>query len=297
MKRILCIMLVLSLSLTSVFAFDLTDPDALRDTLSGVAEQIVTTIPTEVSVDNIWADAYIGQLLALPPHLAVGANVGSAFIKDNSLLDGIADLTGIDQLSMLPGAPIPAASINARIGGIILPFDIGFHFMGLHIGSQDNPINGAIDINTWGADFRYPLLKQKLIIPAISVAIGYDQVDTSGSLLLANDSDPSQNLGFNFGVASHLVTGTAEVSWNLLFLKIFAGARAMQPLDGITAAASIYLNNTQQGEPISFTADGMSLHVFGGIGLRLLVLDTTIGASYDVTNGNFGASLSLRVQL
>lgn len=296
MKRLLCVMLVLSLCLTSVFALDITDPDSVTDMLNGFSEKIVMTIPTAVSVDNIWADAYIGQLIALPPHIAVGANFGSAFIKDNALLDGLGEMVGIEQLSMLPGAPVPATSVNARVGGFLLPFDVGIHVLPIQIDIPAGyPVSGNLSVNTWGVDFRYALLKQKLIIPAVSVGLGYDQVDTSAHLFLGDD--PSQDIGISFAVNTHLLTGTAEVSWNLLFLKVFAGARAMQPVDPIVSSASVWFQGAMQGNPIHFETNATSLHVFGGVALRLLVLDTTIGASYDVTNGNYGASLSVRLQL
>lgn len=296
MKRILCVMLILVLSISTVFAFDMNDPDDLRNMLDGFADKIVMAIPTEVSIDNMWADAYIGKLISIPPHLAVGANFGSAFMKDNSLLSSLSDLTGISQLSMFPGAPIPALSVNGRIGGIILPFDIGFHGMAVDIGAPLGSIDARLSINTWGVDFRYALLTQKLIIPAISIGIGYDQVDTKAILSL-EETNTSTEIDCGFSVNTHLLSGTAEVSWNLLFLKLFAGARAIQPLDPITAKATISVNDTPYGDGICRTYDAMSFHLFGGIGFRLLILDTTIGASYDVSNGNFGASLSVRLQL
>ncbi len=293
MKRIICILLIASVCLTSAFSFDLNSPQDISNVLDGFSANIVQTIPTEVSVDNLWADAYIGNLLALPPHVALGVNFGSAFIKDNAILSGIGEMTGIPLLSKFPGAPVPAASINARIGGIILPFDIGFHFMALSIDSENNKIDGNININTWGADFRYCILEQKLIIPAISAAIGYEQVDTSAALQL---NVSNQDLDFDFYVRGTMLTGTAEVSWKLLFMKVFAGARAIQPLTPIAAGADVYLNNASIST-FGYTNDAFNLQVFGGLGFRLLVIDSTIGASYDVINGNLGLSFSTRVQL
>lgn len=293
MKRILCILLILSVCFTSAFSFDLNSPEEISNVLDDFASNIVQTIPTEVSVDNLWADAYIGKLIAVPPHVAVGVNFGSAFIKDNSVLQGIGAMTGIPLISKLPGAPVPAISFNGRIGGLILPFDIGFHFMGLDITSENNPLDGTISINTWGADFRYCILEQKLVIPAISVAVGYEQVDTSAALQL---DVSNQKLAFDFYTRGTMLTGTAEISLKILFMKVFAGARAIKPLTPISAGAELTLNDSPLSK-FGYTNEDLNFQVFGGIGFRLLVLDSTIGASYDVKNGNLGLSLSTRVQL
>ncbi len=299
MKKILCIGLALLLCLSSLSAIEFSAPEEIRDMLDNYAGNIVETIPTSISVDNIWGDAWIGNLLAIPPHFAIGINTGSAFIKDNDVLDGLSELTGISQLSMLPGAPVPTASVQARIGGIILPFDIGLHlFVIPEITSNNNKLNGSLSFNSWGADFRYCLLKQILVIPAISVGIGYDEVNTKGKLTYtAEFAGINKDVGFDFGVKTKLLSGTAEVSWNLLFLKLFAGARAIKPLEAITAEANVFVDNNPLGTPIMYTNNDMTIHLFGGIGFRLLVIDLTIGANYEVTNGNLGLSFSTRFQL
>lgn len=291
MKKFICIMLVIAVCFTSVFAFDLTSVDDVKEMAGNYAQKIVAAIPAEISSDNIWADAYIGQLLAIPPHVAVGVNFGAGFIKDNALLSAIGDMTGFPWMSYLPGAPVPALSVNARVGGVILPFDVGVHGIIAGISPEWGSFKGNININTWGADFRYCLLKQKLIIPALSIGIGYDQIDTSAGILFG-DTD----IGCDFGITGKLVSGTAQASWKLLVIKLFAGARVIKPIEPITASAKVYKGDDEY-LPTTFAYDSLTTQIFGGIGLRLLVLDTTIGALYDINAGSLGTTLSFRIQL
>lgn len=290
MKKILVVLLALSMCF-SLSALDLSDIDDVKNVLDGYAQGVVDAIPTEVSADNLWADAYIGQLISIPPHIAFGINFGCGFAKNDNALNSLADLTGIESVSKLPGAPVPAASFNARIGGIILPFDIGFHGLFADIESEDTSIVGNISVNSWGVDLRYCLLKQLVVIPAISVGVGYDVVDVT-----ANMTTETGVVDFNFATKAKLLSGTAQVSWKLLFIKLFGGFRGIMPLeDGITASAEV--STAVRSIPFTYTNKDLSLQVFGGFGLRLLVLDTTFGVTYDISKGNIGGSISLRAQL
>lgn len=299
MKRFLCILLVLSLCCTGIFALDFSlDQNQMSNLIGDYTEQLVYALPAEVSADNLWADAYIGQLIAIPPHVAAGINLGASFMGNNDLFADLGEQFGIPFMSYLPGAPVPAASWNLRVGGIILDFDIGVHGLFARLDSTKDSLPGSIQVNTFGADFRYCLITQKLIIPAVSIGIGYDHVHTTADMTMHSDL---ADLGFNFETKAEIISGTAEASWNLLFVKIFAGGRAMMPLgDGITSHAQF--NATAQGQtasfdPIDAVNDKLSLHVFGGLGFRLFVIDTTLGATYDITNKNLGVSWSTRVQL
>ncbi|MBQ0166019.1 MAG: hypothetical protein KBT02_02785 [Treponema sp.] len=300
MKRIFCILLVLSLCLTSVFAFDFDfSQTEMSDLIGDYSKDIVYALPAAVSADNIWADAYIGQLISIPPHVAVGINLGGSFMGNNKMFENIGKSIGLPILSYLPGAPVPDASFDARIGGLFLDFDIGVHGSFFRVDMEDMDfLNGSVQVNSYGIDFRYCILTQKLIIPAISIGIGYDHVSTDALLTMTSEA---AQLGFTFKTNADLLSATAQTSWNLLFMKLFAGARGMLPLgDGITSHTEF--SATAQGasatfNPIDAVNKDLSIHVFGGIAFRLFVIDTTLGATYDITNKDLGISWSTRVQL
>lgn len=290
MKKFIGLLLVLSLGF-SLFALDLSSVTEVKDVIDGYAQGLVDAIPTEVSADNLWADAYIGQLFSLPPHLAVGVNVGSSFIKDTGLLSNLADLTGYDAISKLPGAPVPALSFNARVGGLLLNFDAGVHGFFADVESKNNPANGTIQVRSYGADVRFSLIKQMVVIPSISLGIGYDKVDIYADMSVKNSP-----VTFNFATKGELLSATGQMSWKILFIKLFAGARGIMPLnDGITAEASVSAAGTTL--PIQYLNNDLSIQAFGGLALRFLIIDTTFGVTYDVKKNNVGGSVSLRVQL
>ena len=289
MKKILFVMLALSMCF-SLTALDLSDVNDVKNVLDGYAQGLVDAIPTEVSADNLWADAYIGKLISIPPHFAIGVNLGCGLTNNDGILDSLSELMDMKAISKLPGAPVPAASFNARMGGIILPFDIGFH--GLFAGiNSDSTIKGSIDIKSWGIDFRYCIIEQIVVIPAVSVGIGYDVVDVA-----ANMKTETGLVSFDFATKAKLLSGTAQVSWNLLFFKLFGGVRGLKPLgDGVKASAVV--SSSVSTIPFAYTNSDFSFQLFGGFGLRMLVVDTTLGVTYDVSKGNAGGSISLRFQL
>lgn len=82
-------------------------------------------------MQNQWAQAYIGPLLHLPPHFGFGVNAGVAKLNLSSLKRASDILKcGLD----LPeNFILPTISADLRLGGIIIPVDIGFQFMTLDL--------------------------------------------------------------------------------------------------------------------------------------------------------------------
>jgi hypothetical protein len=71
------------------------------------------------------------------------------------------------------GVPLPAAAIDARIGGFGIPFDIG-----LKIGFIPDTVKammGSVQADYFiaGGDFRFAILQDKGFVPALSVGAGY----------------------------------------------------------------------------------------------------------------------------
>lgn len=289
MKKLFCILIALSLCF-SISAFDASSVTDVKDVVSDYTKGLVSAIPTEVSADNIWADAYIGQLIGVPPHFAIGFNMGGAFIKNDSIMNNFKKLVGTD-IGFLPGVPVPSASFNGRIGGIILPFDVGFHGMFTNLNMSSLGGDGNIKINTWGIDFRYKLLSQVVVIPCVSVGLGFDHVGVNVDLNV-----PNSPVGFNFLTKGNMLSTTAEASWSFIFIKLFGGARAILPLgEGITAKGSVSSGSTSY--EVSSTNSALSFQLFGGLAFRALLVDTTFGVTYDVAKSNLGASMSVRFQL
>ena len=103
-------------------------------------------LPGSNSLSGVQPDAYIGKLFpSVLPHLSVGVNasvtpVNAGFISTNLNAVSTAVATALKEsgavseteaasfnfnLTFPDKLPYPAASVSARIGGFVLPFDIG----------------------------------------------------------------------------------------------------------------------------------------------------------------------------
>jgi hypothetical protein len=173
MKRILLVILIVLVAAAMVPAqtVDFTQFQAQFVTF---ADAVAGTLASTASSAGLsWSPAYIGQF----PHLGVGISVGASLIP-YSAVEPIITLVGASipaELTALQtyGIPLPAAAIDARIGGFILPFDIGLKFGTIPPALQSmlGPI--SVDYVLAGADFRLALLKDQGLSPALSVGVGY----------------------------------------------------------------------------------------------------------------------------
>ena len=110
-------------------AFAQTQPTAtqLVKGFTDFAGDVATSLPFASQIGLDWSSAYIGQF----PHFGVGLAAGAVMIPTNGIQEVANDLQ-INLPSELTqphlGLPIPAAVVEARIGGFILPFDLGLKF-------------------------------------------------------------------------------------------------------------------------------------------------------------------------
>ena len=128
-KRILVVMfLAFLVGGGSLFAQTGPNLTQLQNDFQQLTTDVANVLPTASTIGLNWSTAYVGQLL----HFGVGVAGGAVF----------APTTGFDKLAADPGIPnplaqsglegqpgvgipIPAAVVEARLGGLILPFDIG----------------------------------------------------------------------------------------------------------------------------------------------------------------------------
>lgn len=269
---------VIALASASLYAADYelkvadTQKNAIADGLNAFAENILVAAPQAATQQNVWADAYIGKLFpSLPPHFGVGISLGGTkmdmtglkdaatafermindFVSDDtsSLPSNIGDIANaftdtVDFGSIPDTFVMPTVSIDARIGGIFLPFDIGISAMMTNpslfsvdlsdpnsLTSMSAPMtfnafgfNGSADYLTLGIDIRYCVLDGGVILPKVSVGAGYNI--TKGSFGISSDKsgvDANMNLSFN----TQVIYVQAEVSKSIMIATVFGGARAL----------------------------------------------------------------------
>jgi len=183
MKKLLLICGIMML--VSLGAFAQVDyVTEYEDSFQAFADEIAASLPFNATIGLNWADAYIGKF----PHFGVGLTVGATSIPYDimepvfDMLDGFALPSNMDFIEKW-GAPLPAWSLDARLGGFILPFDVGVKFGFLPDEAKvAMPFN--MDYLLVGGDVRLALLKGKGVMPDLSVGAGYTYLD--GAVYLAD---------------------------------------------------------------------------------------------------------------
>lgn len=340
---------VIALASASLYAADYKIPISedkkteIANGLNAFAGNILVAAPQAATQQNVWADAYIGKLFpSLPPHFGVGISLGGTKMDMTGLKDAATAFEGMindfvpdsgdssitDQLKgtvdfgSIPDIFVmPTVSIDARIGGIFLPFDIGISAMMTNpslfsvdlsdpnsLTSMSAPMNfnafgfnGSADYLTLGIDVRYCVLDGGVILPKVSVGAGYNI--TKGSFGISSDKsgvDANMNLSFN----TQVIYVQAEVSKSIMIATVFGGARALVSNTStswawnINGTKSLGVNNLIiSGEDSgSCNADttsstyqdgkwdfsGVQPQLYAGVGFNFLVFQTSLSVCADI---------------
>ena len=95
---------IFTLLSTSVFALKIEDitkdwvdnfnsqADEISNGFDDFSKQLAAAVPQAATQQNVWSNAYIGQLISLPPNLGGGVNIGFTHI-DKSRLAKLCSLT------------------------------------------------------------------------------------------------------------------------------------------------------------------------------------------------------------
>ena len=307
-KSILVIVILLLVGQSvSVFAQTPSTVDLINDFKNGFqtfSDDVASVLPMNSTIGLNWSDAYIGQLLALPPSLGVGLTVGVTGIPYDSVKKILVDTLGgseseIPQVIRDYGLPLPAMAVDARLGGFILPFDIGFKigFLPRALADQVGD-NIKVDFLLVGGDIRYLLMKQRfVVIPEVSVGVGYNYLKGSvefgnvlPSLLEITLPDSINNFpttpwpsnsklslaspDFYIEWETKVIDLKAQASWSLLILQPSVGIGASYGSShvGGGAKSQLKLNNNpltstqkQALSTLGFDVDDASIAVFSDV--------------------------------
>ena len=178
---------ILLIAASPVFS-QVNELDDLKDTLNKFSGAMAKSLPFNSTLGLNWSDSYIGQLLDVPPHFGIGFSVGATTLN----IDAINSLMGQFGDYSLPidipaGLPLPAYTIDARIGGFVLPFDIGLKFGYLDSDFQDM-LGVHVNYMLIGADVRYAILNKKTLPVKLSVGLGYNYLSGGISTKISSDS-------------------------------------------------------------------------------------------------------------
>lgn len=293
MKKIF-VATVFTLAIVSAsFADTVSD---FNDALDSFLGEVNTALPDNAVIGGTWSDAYIGQIIGIPPHFGIGLATGVTRFPSQGFKDAM-EVTKTD----LPVDTLilPNAAIEGRIGGFIVPFDIGFR---LGMMPETELMDFKVGFLHYGVDARYAVMKGGLVLPAISVGLGYYHTDGTISIPIEAGNlftgiDPSftagQNLDLGLDFATDVLELKAQISKSLIIITPYAGL-------GVSMAnsESSYKLSSSIASVNHTRADTVyGARVFGGFSFNLLVLKFDATGSYNVLSGNWGANLGARIQL
>ncbi len=211
--------------------------------------------------------------------------------------------------------PLPTAGASARIGGLFLPFDIGFYGMYAIPGSLDSfkyeDFNASIKYSSFGADLRYQISEGKGILPDVSLGFGYTYVNEGVSF----DAKKNFRFDYNFGsgtegtakgnfntkvdldIEQHSIFAQLQLSKQIIYLFTpYIGARYTLTKtntdidwyyktshDEISGASAIQDIDKKDSKSVSSNfdfADGIS-QIYGGLGLNIAILQIGINLQWN----------------
>jgi hypothetical protein len=314
---VIAVILVL---LVSSLAFSQPDLKVLKDKAEGFSGSLAKSLPFNASLGLNWSDAYIGKLLpSIPPHFGIGASFGFTTID----MDAAGDLAGALGFSIPFDAKklmLPMYTGEVRLGGLFLPFDMGLKAGVLPpVGLWGSGIDTSYTLI--GVDLRYALTEGGVILPKISVGLGFNYLN--GGL----EKSVGRTMTYSFGSAIlvvdkpkvNLFWSTKALDFKLQLSKTFfiitpylglgasyawseAGyeAKAAITSTGSLSDAQAYLDDTSiDGNKISSTmkVSGFSARAFGGLSVNLTLFKLDLTGMYNFRDGNYGLSFGARFQL
>jgi hypothetical protein len=302
----------------------------LQNSAKAMASTLSATLPFNSTLGLNWSDAYIGQLLGVPPHFGVGVSAGATTVQADEIKTLLTTL-GVDT-GAFPGiVPIPAAVAEARIGGFLLPFDIGVKggYIPPDLGKTIKDATGGLNLDylAAGADLRFALIKGNLLLPRVSLGVGVNYMKGGLSTTVGSDQTFTYNtysisatkpeLGLSWETTT--IDLKAQVSKSLLIFTPYLGVGAAYGMSkagyfvksNITTTGGTYedIINALKANDITppdisatgissyFANNGWAFRAFGGLSLNILVLRVDVTGLYNFSDGSYGGSLGVRFQL
>jgi hypothetical protein len=309
----------------TLFGEDMTSTISsyLEDTTSSISNDIVENT-TQL---NVYPEAYIGKFFpSVPPHFAVGLSVSGTLINTNDISSSVNSIikdlqgTGSIDFSIPSSLVLPTYSVNARIGGFFLPFDIGVFGSVAYV--QDlkySDFSASVNELTFGADVRYAVLEGNFLLPKISIGLGYIYTRQSFDFSLSKSYSGTYNdgstdhsgtinslsaIGFKFN--TNMFYLQAQISKKLLFFVPYAGVRAIL----ISTDNSYEYSNTvhsdgtdyKDGSSGKVSSNGFDFanlqpQIYTGIGFNVLLTQFTINACWNPRTNLWSASFSSVIRM
>jgi opacity protein-like surface antigen len=308
----------------------------LKDLQNGVvdfSEKMAKSLPFNSSLGLNWSDAYIGKLFpSVPPHFGLGGSF-SFTTMDLDALKTLAGHLGYQMPFTTERLFFPAYTLEGRLGGFFLPFDIGVKF-GMLSPVEMWGTSAKMEYTIAGMDIRYAVLdgKSKIFLPNLSLGVGFNYLkggirnSIANSQTLIFDTNKSISLDkpeINLLWDTFSLDFKVQVSKNFLIITPYAGIGASYAWSKtgykVNAEVTYNGNNIATGidevksyldsaglNDMDISSSGIStiikdkrfgLRAFGGLSLDLMVFKLDITGLYNFLDKNYGGSAGFRFQL
>jgi hypothetical protein len=291
--------------------------DDLKKSVDKFSDNLSRSLPFNSGLGLNWSDAFIKKI----PHFGLGFAVGFTTMEADSL-DKVLSYFDVGLPMKLKGFPLPGYTVEGRLGGFGIPFDIGVKFGYLPIKPSGFKMNYLLA----GGDVRFAILEKNVILPTISVGVGFNYL--SGGIEKSigsgmhfdyqdgNYLDVSQPiLYFNWSTAS--LDFKAQISKSFIIVTPYFGVGAshgwskagygvdatVRDSSGSLEAAKEILkqydiyNLSENGFSSLKELRGWSARMFGGLSFNITFFRIDLTGLFNIIDKNYGASLGFRVQL
>jgi len=304
----------------------------LQSGVMGFSEDLAKSLPFNSSLGLNWSSAYIGKLIpSMPPHFGVGAMFGITTMDLPAMKD-VAALMGYDVPFSKGKMVLPAYTVEARLGGLFLPFDLGFKFGYIpEVALWGEKLN--IDYLLVGGDIRYALLDKSVpIIPKISIGVGLNYLKGGVGTKVGKQQEFSYegnkleihqpDLKFKWETVT--LDFKAQASMSLIIITPYIGVGGSYGWSnaGYKVNAPILVNSNpispnqindignflksagldgvdvdQNGISSIIKNNAFSFRAFGGVSINVAVIKFDLTGLYNFRDNNFGGSFGIRFQL
>lgn len=269
---------------------------SLEDFLDDVNENL----PDSAVSGGTWSDAYIGQLIGLPPHFGIGLSCGISRFPVSGLLDATKQVgASVDTADWLGGDYIPLINpaVELRVGGFALPFDAGVRFSLL---SANDFFGLDVDYLAFSIDARYAIIEENVVLPDLIVGAGWYHIsgsieytfDTSALASKAGFAIPAgagakENLSVDF--KTNVFEARVQLSKSLLIFTPYIG------LTGYYASSESSYDIVDESDTVKDSYFGS--RVYGGLSFNIFLVKLDLSGSYNFVTGNWGANIGARFQM
>lgn len=271
----------------------------VKANMNEFSKDLLQVIPNVSLQQGVWPDAYIGKVFpGFPPHLGGGVTAGFANVKMtalNAAIKEMEDALSVKFPTLRETFLFPTITVDAKVGGLFLPFDIGLSVMkipNLSLSKLGVPV--TVDFFTVGGSFRYAILQGNVVLPQLSIGLG--GYYSKGYINVGATDGSYINTNFD----SKIFFLETQLSKQFLFVTPFIGLRLAVSQANVSwdiKAASYTLAGGASYDFNKNFAESIQPSLFGGVGFNFLFFQTTLAASFDMRYKVWGANLSFRAKL